>query len=227
MKKSFRKPRTTSLPNGARRLWLPACGLVALGLGALVWITVGSRDDASPLSAAPPSGPSLGLATGSRGALPSISNQQAGASNGASGPPPSSVTVGAIPPERIAALMKTWREAIVVKNPEPVERLDRLFAERPTEFVSAVMVSAETDPEERVRSFSTRVLGKLRRSESVELLRRLLKDPSPYVRFNAAWALGELTDRQARATLQRLEQHDPSPLVRQSAGDSRRKIEGG
>ena len=112
-------------------------------------------------------------------------------------------------------------------NPEPVERLDRLFAERPTEFLPALMVSAETDPEERVRSFSTRVLGKLRKPESVELLRRLLNDRSVYVRFNAAWALGELTDRQARATLLRLEQRDPSPLVRQSAGESRRKIEGG
>ena len=89
------------------------------------------------------------------------------------------------------------------------------------------MVSAETDSEERVRSFSTRVLGKLRQPESLAVLRRLLNDHSVFVRFNAAWALGELTDRQARATLMRLEQRDPSPLVRQSAGDSRRKIEGG
>jgi len=132
-----------------------------------------------------------------------------------------------VPPQRIDELMKLWRQAIVVKNPEPVERLDRLFAERPTEFLPALMVSAETDPEERVRSFSTRVLGKLRKPESVELLRRLLKDTSAYVRFNAAWALGELSDHQARATLLRLEQRDPSPLVRQSAGESRRKIEGG
>jgi HEAT repeat protein len=159
--------------------------------------------------------------------LPSIANDGTLPFNGASGPAPSTVTAGPFSAERIAALMKAWREAIVVKNPEPVERLDRLFAERPSEFLSALMVSAETDPEERVRSFSTRVLGKVRQSESLAVLRRLLNDPSVYVRFNAAWALGELTDRQARATLMRLEQRDPSPLVRKSAGESRRKIEGG
>lgn len=143
-------------------------------------------------------------------------------------PLPSVPSVTSSPPtsEQVASVMKSWHAAIVTKNAETVETLDREFAARPGEFVSALMENAQVDPEERVRSFSTRVLGKLRRPESVEVLRGLLKDTSQYVRFNAAWALGELNDREAAATLLRLERHDPSPMVRQSAGTSRRKLEG-
>ncbi|HEX2659922.1 MAG TPA: HEAT repeat domain-containing protein [Polyangia bacterium] len=158
--------------------------------------------------------------------MPSITNEPL-PFGGASGPAPSEVLAKPVEPVRVAELMLMWRQAIIVKNPEPVERLDRLFAERANDFLPALMVSAETDPEERVRSFSTRVLGKLRKADSIEVLRRLLSDRSVFVRSNAAWALGELTDHQARATLLRLEQRDPSPLVRKSAGESRRKIEGG
>ena len=89
------------------------------------------------------------------------------------------------------------------------------------------MVSAEGDAAERVRSFSTRVLGKLHPAESADLMRRLLADPSQYVRFNAAWALGELGDRNATAPLRHLATRDPSPLVRDSAGQSLRKLGGG
>lgn len=122
--------------------------------------------------------------------------------------------------------MKSWHAAIVAKDADTVEALDRAFAETPDRFVSALMVNAEHDPEERVRSFSTRVLGKLRRPESVDLLRALLKDRSAYVRFNAAWALGELGDRGAAPTLSRLERGDPAAIVRESAAASRRKLEG-
>lgn len=128
--------------------------------------------------------------------------------------------------EQVASIIKSWHAAIVTKNAETVETLDREFAARPEEFVAALIENAQRDPEERVRSFSTRVLGKLRRPESVETLRHLLKDSSQFVRFNAAWALGELNDRDAAPTLLRLERHDPSPMVRQSASASRRKLEG-
>jgi HEAT repeat protein len=59
------------------------------------------------------------------------------------------------------------------------------------------------------------------------LLRQLLADPSAYVRFNAAWALGQLADHSAVARLRRLQQRDPSPSVRQSAAESLRAMEGG
>jgi HEAT repeat protein len=137
-----------------------------------------------------------------------------------------SVTAAEPTSEQVASVIKSWHAAIVTKNAETVETLDREFAARPGEFVAALIDNAQSDSEERVRSFSTRVLGKLRRPESVEALRQLCKDSSQYVRFNAVWALGELNDRDAVATLRRLERHDPSSMVRQSAGESRRKIEG-
>lgn len=134
-------------------------------------------------------------------------------------------------PEPIAArvqpLMQTWRLAIINKNPDDVESLDRTFASNREAFIPALLVSAETDPEERVRSFSTRVLGKLRPPESVAVVRKLLSDRSEYVRFNAAWALGELADHDAVPRLRALEKKDPSAIVRQSAGESLRKLEGG
>ena len=128
---------------------------------------------------------------------------------------------------RVTRLMKDWRAAIIQKNPEVVESLDRAFAAQPGVFIPALMASAEGDPEERVRSFSTRVLGKLRPPESVELMRKLLDDRSEYVRFNAAWATGELGDRQAVSRLRQLQKRDPSPNVRRSADASLRKMDGG
>ncbi|MEP6652398.1 MAG: HEAT repeat domain-containing protein [Myxococcales bacterium] len=148
--------------------------------------------------------------------------------------PPSTAAGPAVPAapevpitERVKPLMQDWRNAIIRKDAEMVMTLDRAFADHPREFLSALMASAETDPEERVRSFSTRVLGKLRAPESTESLRKLLADQSEYVRFNAAWALGQLADHSAVARLRRLQQRDPSPRVRQSAGQSLRAMEGG
>lgn len=129
--------------------------------------------------------------------------------------------------ERVAPLMLEWRNAILQRNPEVVESLDRAFADHPAAFVPALMVSAQGDPDERVRAFSTRVLGKLRPPESVDLMRKLLGDQSEHVRFNAAWALGELGDRSSAARLRQAQSRDPSANVRRSAGDSLKKMEGG
>lgn len=142
---------------------------------------------------------------------------------GASGLPSPEASIAT----RVEPLMKEWRLAIINKNPETVESLDRVFAAHPREFVAALMTSAESDPEERVRSFSTRVLGKLRPPESAELMRKLLSDRSEFVRFNAAWALGELADRAALARLRQLQLRDPSPNVRRSASASLVKMDGG
>jgi HEAT repeat protein len=87
----------------------------------------------------------------------------------------------------------------------------------PASFLDALMKSAEHDENERVRAFSTRVLGKLRRGDLIELLRRLLKDESQFVRHNAVWALGELDDQESISEILRLQEDDPSPRVRQVA----------
>ena len=138
---------------------------------------------------------------------------------------PSSQSVGAIS-ANVDTIMNDWRSAIISKNADVVERLDLAFASDPPTFAAALMKSARTDSEERVRSFSTRVLGKLKVGQSTELMRDLLSDHSAYVRFNAAWALGELQDHSATPRLRQLQQHDRSPIVRSSAGESLKKLEG-
>jgi len=197
--------------------------VAATVLGALLVLTVvvvvARREGRAPVGGAGAEGV-VSDGAAARAPLPSV-----GASALPSVPAPS-VTAAEPTSEQLASLMKSWHAAIVTKNADTVETLDREFAARPEQFVAALMDNAQTDPEERVRSFSTRVLGKLRRPESVEVLRRLLKDSSQYVRYNAAWALGELNDREAAPSLLRLERRDPSPMVRESAGTSRRKIEG-
>ena len=130
-------------------------------------------------------------------------------------------------PARVSDVMNDWRMAIIQMNADVVERVDREFAARAPEFIPALMVSAESDAEPRVRAFSTRVLGKLRPAESTELMRKLLVDRSEYVRSNAAWALGELGDREAVGRLRQMEKRDPAALVRQSAAESARKLGGG
>jgi hypothetical protein len=143
-------------------------------------------------------------------------------------PGPAAATAPTVSPEeRVKQVMADWRMAIVNKDAEVVERVDRIFAAESSAFLPALMVSAESDPEERVRSFSTRVLGKLRSPESAALMRKLLADRSEYVRFNAAWALGELDDREAVARLREIQKRDPAPTVRDSAAASLHKLLGG
>lgn len=123
--------------------------------------------------------------------------------------------------------MADWHTAIVNKDAETVERVDRIFAAESSLFLPALMISAESDREERVRAFSTRVLGKLRSPQSVVVIRKLLADRNEYVRSNAAWALGELDDRDAVIRLRDLQKRDPAPVVRDSAAASLRKLAGG
>ncbi len=119
----------------------------------------------------------------------------------------------------IAGVMGRWRNAILVKDAPAVIALDMTFRQAPERFTPALAKSAETDENERVRAFSTRVLGKLKNPEEAPLYKRLLADKSPYVRQNAAWALGELgaAGAPAVAELQRASRSDPANDVRAAA----------
>jgi HEAT repeats len=120
---------------------------------------------------------------------------------------------------QVAGLMERWRTAILVKDAATVIALDMTFRQAPQRFTPALAKSAETDPNERVRAFSTRVLGKLKNTDEAPLYKRLLEDKSPYVRQNAAWALGELgsAGTPAVAQLQRASRSDPAKDVRVAA----------
>jgi len=121
--------------------------------------------------------------------------------------------------------MGSWRHSILNKDADTVISLDRVFAAEREKFMTPLITSAETDSEERVRAFSTRVLGKYRVPECADVFARLLKDKSEHVRGNAAWGLGELADkpagresaRKALPTLRRIEKQDPSAEARDAA----------
>jgi len=135
--------------------------------------------------------------------------------------------------EQVDTAMSAWRTAVLVKDADTVLALDRAFTELPARYMAALIKSAETDDNERVRAFSTRVLGKLKAPALAEVFAQLLDDKSPYVRQNAAWGLGELGQRpdgreaaqRAVAELQRLGQHDAAKDVRLAASSALKRLQ--
>jgi HEAT repeat protein len=129
--------------------------------------------------------------------------------------------------------MSRWRTAVVVKDAETVVALDLAFRQLPDLYTDALAKSAETEANERVRAFSTRVLGKLKRPDQEPLYERLLADKSVYVRQNAAWALGELgavgpgraAAEHAVSELRHVHARDPANEVRLAAKDALNKLE--
>jgi HEAT repeat protein len=133
----------------------------------------------------------------------------------------------------VAADMSRWRIAVVGKDAETVVALDLTFRQLPDLYTDALAKSAETEANERVRAFSTRVLGKLKRPDQEPLYERLLTDKSVYVRQNAAWALGELgaadpgrtAAEHAVSELRHVHARDPANEVRLAAKDALNKLE--
>ncbi len=127
--------------------------------------------------------------------------------------------------KEVASVMTAWRNSIQQRDADSVLRLDATFRDEPARYASALSESAKSDPDPHVRAFSTRMIGKLRRPDLAGLFGELLADPSPYVRQNAAWALGELagaangrsTVEPARAVLRRAGTRDPDGKVRLAA----------
>jgi hypothetical protein len=101
----------------------------------------------------------------------------------------------AVTPEQVAGAMAEWRDAILHKRAEQVIQLDQAFSLLPGRYGPELVKMAETDSDERVRAFCARVLGKMKNPALVEDFQRMLADKSPFVRQNAAWALGELARR--------------------------------
>lgn len=128
--------------------------------------------------------------------------------------------------QQVDAAMGRWRTAVLLKDAPTVIALDQTFRQMPARFTPALEKSAETDQNERVRAFSTRVLGKLKSAAEAPLYQRLLSDKSPYVRQNAAWALGELGSAAspALAELQKASARDPATDVRAAARDALGKL---
>jgi hypothetical protein len=135
--------------------------------------------------------------------------------------------------KRPEAALVDWRTAILIRDPDMVTKLDAAFLEAPAMYLEALKKSATSDENERVRAFSTRELGKFKRVDLVPSFEQLLNDKSPFVRKNAAWALGELSvgsdalvvARHARAALRNLAIRDPAEDVRLAARRALERIE--
>lgn len=117
----------------------------------------------------------------------------------------------------VTDIMSLWRQAIITKNPDDVLACDTAFLDDPNRYLTALVTSAQTDSEPRVRSFSARVLGKFKDRTLVPVFRKMLLDPDHFVRENAAWALGELREREAAADLRKVARSDPASNVRAAA----------
>ena len=121
--------------------------------------------------------------------------------------------------ERVSLVMDRWRRAILGFDAEGVLECDATFRASPAVFAAALRQSAEDDADERVRAFSTKVIGKLRQPEDSAVLLGLLADPSPLVRGNAAWGLGQVPTPAHLAVLRRLAREDRAESVRRRATD--------
>jgi HEAT repeat protein len=135
--------------------------------------------------------------------------------------------------QEVDTSLAAWRQAILDKNADVVQSLDRVFLSSPERYRSALEKSARSDADGRVRAFSTRVLGKQKSAALAPLFETLLADKSPFVRQNAAWALGELAvlddgrvaARHAVAELRLARAKDPAPDVRTAAKGALARLE--
>ena len=205
------------MSRGDKRRWLVAGAIVASAVVVSYGLLRRAGAPGRRATAEAPAAPFRGLASGPLGpsAVPDA--------------PPSPDKVA----RDVAATLSRWRAAIVAKDAGTVIELDQAFRQAPERFAGALAASAEKDDNERVRAFSTRVLGKLDRSGLEPLYQRLLADKSPFVRQNAAWALGQLgggTDGRAAAAkalpeLRHVRARDPAGDVRLAAKDALGRLE--
>lgn len=127
--------------------------------------------------------------------------------------------------KRVEAALAEWRRAILIRDADMLLRVEAAFLETPETYLEALKKSANSDDNERVRAFSTRELGKFKRVDLAAVFTQLLDDKSPFVRKNAAWALGELgaaadgraAAREAAAKLRQVVKRDRADDVRAAA----------
>lgn len=130
------------------------------------------------------------------------------------------------PERQIGRVMNAWRETIISRRIEDIKRLRLGIKRYGQEAIPFLRQLVLEDKNERIRAFATRVLGQMKKTKLISLFIDLLqKDTSPFVRIDAAWALGELGNLKSVSILQMIADSDESERVRQSAQKALKSIE--
>jgi hypothetical protein len=217
------QPSVSGTGPGSRTRGWPLWGvlglsLLVLGSALYRWARNPGEPDRKDVAAPKP-------APGSDEALASASRSPSSASAVSFSPAAGATPSGAVREKPKEPIYGLWRSAILSKNAEQVLAAERSFLGDRARFHDGLTGLAEKDSEERVRSFSTRVLGKLAMAGDVDLFTRLMEnDPSPYVRQNAAWALGELKAGSVADALKRVSEGDSDRDVRAAAASALGRI---
>ncbi len=180
--------------------------------------------------AVPPALPSVRLS-------PDLSAGPAGAGTASAGPVPATVAqtpndpatpasaaASGLPPTRIFTppkdpVVREWREAVVTRNRNAITSMSLALLNRDREeTLPDLLQLSQEDPDERVRAFAVRALGRMRDPAFRDRFLGLLKDDrSGFVRENAAWSLGELHVAEDAGALESAGATDESPRVREAA----------
>jgi hypothetical protein len=209
--------------------------LVGIGAAALVVAIVVAFGHRSPSDKERVQANRSPTTNGSRNDFPVNAGGGSGDASGAAAGNPGGASASSDTPsvaKQIENVMGQWRTGILGKDPDAVVSADAAFRNEPKKFLEALMTSAETDADDRVRAFSTRVLGKFVDPTCAPLFTRLLNDKSQYVRMNAAWGLGELANtpeghaaaKPALHQLQRLVKRETAKDTREAASLAARRL---
>ncbi|MFH1228786.1 MAG: HEAT repeat domain-containing protein [Planctomycetota bacterium] len=129
-------------------------------------------------------------------------------------------------PNKPEKLFKSWREAIITKNPRSIEQLGMSIAGMGAEAIPFLNELAIDDANERVRAFAVRALGRMRRTDLIPLFINLLRnDSGEAVRTNALWSLSNLGGDDTLTAIKKASLEDKSENIRKQAIETLKVME--
>lgn len=213
------RDRSRNTPHASKKRWVGFAGLALVGIAVAIAVCRRDTTDGDQRVAKAPVSPPA----------PARVDFPINNGGGDARPPP----FEQLPVEKqIESTMGIWRGGIVAKDAEAVVAADGAFMREPQKYLQALMTSAQTDQEDRVRAFSTKMLGKIKDPAAAPVFQKLLADKSQYVRMNAAWGLGELANtpdgraaaKRALHALQRLAKTETVKDTRDAASLAARRL---
>jgi len=204
-----------------RLLWGLCLFSLAVALAAAFYMMAGRTPPARALPSVrlspDPAGGAMAAGTGPVG---SAAVPDPRASKGSATPTSAdSAPTALIPTPPKDPTVRAWRKAVVTRDRNAITSMSLALLNRGREeTLPDLLQLAQEDPDERVRAFAMRTLGRMRDPAFRDRFLGLLKDDrSEFVRENAAWSLGELHAAEAAGALESAGANDASPRVREAA----------